>query len=225
MCLGYYEQCRTGNTMTNFPSTIFLNLGSGEFGTNKGNNRPVQSGDGRSGSGNNTRPFTFTDQPGGGGSGGRGGGDGGGTPGGDDENPGGGDGGGHGGSGGGSGGGGRGNPPPAPPAGNAPVPGDNNCKLTTPDPYDGKEDFDAYGIWKHEVTHFAEHYDMTDDAIIQMFSKFISRKARVQYLRHVTGNLGNRTPGDAFNGIVNHCFLADYRMKMREYVARTTIGS
>ena len=122
-----------------------------------------------------------------------------------------------GGSGGGHGGGdgrGGGNPPPAPPAGNPlnpPVPGNNNnYKLSTPDPYEGKEDLDTYNIWKHKVSHFAEYYNIADDAIVKMFSKFISGKAKVWYLWYVVDNPRNWMPNDVFNGIFNHCFPANY---------------
>ena len=89
-----------------------------------------------------------------------------------------GDGGGGGHGGGGGGGGKGGNPPSGPPAGNLPVPvPGNNYRLTTPDPYDGRRGLGAYGVRKHEVTAFAEHYSLTNDAIVKMFlSLFLERQ-------------------------------------------------
>jgi hypothetical protein len=100
--------------------------------------------------------------------------------------------------------------------GNIPRPGGNSFKLTMPDPYDGREDLDAFDMWKYEVKVWADYYRMTDDMVVRTISKCLSGKARIWYLRFVAEDPINWTAEGIFNGLFNHCFPANYRMKLRE---------
>ena len=97
-------------------------------------------------------------------------------------------------------------------------------RLPFPDKYDGKEDIDAFDIWKFEVKKWAEFYRLDDKTLVGLMSKCMTGRAGLFYLRFVSEDTSQWTSEDVFNGIFNHCFPANYRMELRERLMGMTQG-
>ena len=91
-------------------------------------------------------------------------------------------------------------------------------RLPFPDKYDGKEDIDVFDIWKFEVKKWAEFYRLDDKMLIGLMSKCMTGRVGLVYLRFVSEDTSQWMSEDVFNGIFNHCFPANYWMKLQEWL-------